>query len=191
MGPDGNLYVTVGDLRQKTKAQNFMNGPNPHGNGGILRISPNGEPVEEGILGSGHPLDKYFAYGIRNSFGIDFDPVTGYLWDTENGPTRYDEINLVKPGFNSGWQSIMGFSKDKKEPKYTQEEVLEMVSTRLVFAVRGMIFENRTIIDENLKMAREQLEQVIPNLYDFEGRGIYSEPEFAWEGQFPHGHPIL
>jgi aldose sugar dehydrogenase len=51
---------------------------------------------------------RYYAYGIRNSFGIDFDPVTGNLWDTENGEHNYDEVNLVKPGFNSGWAKIMG-----------------------------------------------------------------------------------
>jgi hypothetical protein len=50
------------------------------------------------------------AYGIRNSFGMDFDPVTGKLWDTENGPTFGDEINLVNPGFNSGWIKIQGLA---------------------------------------------------------------------------------
>jgi aldose sugar dehydrogenase len=50
----------------------------------------------------------YYAYGIRNSFGIDFDPVTKKLWDTENGPMYGDEINLVEPGFNSGWLRAMG-----------------------------------------------------------------------------------
>jgi hypothetical protein len=41
--------------------------------------------VGEGIIGQTSPANKYFAYGIRNSFGLDFDPVTGKLWDTENG----------------------------------------------------------------------------------------------------------
>jgi aldose sugar dehydrogenase len=45
---------------------------------------------------------------IRNSFGIAFDRVTNILWDTENGPTEYDEVNVVKPGFNSGWRQVMG-----------------------------------------------------------------------------------
>jgi aldose sugar dehydrogenase len=54
------------------------------------------------------PLSKYYAYGIRNSFGIDFDPLTGNLWDSENGPGYGDEINLVEPGFNSGWGQVMG-----------------------------------------------------------------------------------
>src|SRR5437867_439761 len=53
----------------------------------------------------------YYAYGIRNSFGIDFDPLTGNLWDTENGPHYGDEINLVEPGFNSGWNKVQGMWK--------------------------------------------------------------------------------
>jgi len=51
---------------------------------------------------------ELFAMGIRNSFGLGVDPVTGYLWDTENGANYYDEINLVMPGFNSGWNHVMG-----------------------------------------------------------------------------------
>src|SRR4029077_15403636 len=62
---------------------------------------------------------RYFAYGIRNSFGLAFDPVTGQLWDTENGPTSYDEINLVSPGFNSGWNQIMG--PDSRAPLGTAD----------------------------------------------------------------------
>jgi aldose sugar dehydrogenase len=50
----------------------------------------------------------YYAYGIRNSFGMDFDPVTKKLWDTENGPMYGDEINLIVPGLDSGWQRAMG-----------------------------------------------------------------------------------
>jgi aldose sugar dehydrogenase len=53
-------------------------------------------------------LSKYYAYGIRNSFGLAFDPLTGILWDTENGPDKYDEINVVTPGFNSGWEDVIG-----------------------------------------------------------------------------------
>jgi glucose/arabinose dehydrogenase len=53
-------------------------------------------------------LSQYLAYGIRNSFGLDFDPVTGRVWDTENGAAVFDEINLVNSGFNSGWEKVMG-----------------------------------------------------------------------------------
>ena len=53
-------------------------------------------------------LNNVYAYGIRNSFGMAFDPVSGKLWDTENGVDVYDEINLVNSGFNSGWAKVMG-----------------------------------------------------------------------------------
>jgi hypothetical protein len=68
---------------------------------GILRVTPDGNPVGSGILGNQYPLNIYFAYGIRNSFGLDWNTVTGNLWDTEYGPHYGDEINLVEPGFNS------------------------------------------------------------------------------------------
>jgi hypothetical protein len=60
-------------------------------------------------------VDKYYAYGIRNSFGMAFDHMTGKLWKTENGPDAYDEINMVEPGFNSGWERIMG--PDRRDPQ--------------------------------------------------------------------------
>jgi glucose/arabinose dehydrogenase len=53
-------------------------------------------------------LNRYYAYGIRNSFDMDFDPVTGNLRDTENGNDCCDEINLVSPGFDSGWDKVQG-----------------------------------------------------------------------------------
>jgi aldose sugar dehydrogenase len=58
--------------------------------------------------GGNNELSKYFAYGIRNSFGLTVDPLTGTLWMTENGPKNYDEINIVEQGFNSGWEQVMG-----------------------------------------------------------------------------------
>jgi aldose sugar dehydrogenase len=45
---------------------------------------------------------------VRNSYGLAFDPVTEKLWMTENAPNAFDEINMVDPGFNSGWERIMG-----------------------------------------------------------------------------------
>jgi aldose sugar dehydrogenase len=122
LGPDGNVYVVIGNLLgpglsedvEHTLDQNIEDGEQVEGTGGILRVTQDGEVVGgSGILGEGHPLDKYFAYGIRNSFGMDFDPVTGNLWDTENGGL-YDEINLVFPGFNSGWNKLMGRDESKQ-----------------------------------------------------------------------------
>jgi glucose/arabinose dehydrogenase len=125
VGPDNNLYVVVGDMglgrkeiENSSKTQNNREGPAPDGRAGILRITQDGQTVNgKGILGDEYPLNLYYAYGIRNSFGIDFDPITGNLWDTENGPNFGDEINLVKQGFNSGWNKVQGFWKPDGEER--------------------------------------------------------------------------
>jgi len=108
IGPDNNIYLAIGDVNKYTQAQNIVDGRKPNGTGGILRVTQDGTPVGNGILGDNFPLNLYYAYGIRNSFGMDFDPVTGKLWDTENGLNCCDEINLVEPGFNSGWRIVQG-----------------------------------------------------------------------------------
>lgn len=114
VGPDNNVYVTMGDLdgtfkkQFETMSQNYQNSTTIDGRSGILRVSSEGKPVGNGVLGNNFPLNLYFAYGIRNSFGLDWDPVTGELWDTENGPHYGDEVNLVQAGFNSGWVKVQG-----------------------------------------------------------------------------------
>ncbi len=114
IGPDNTVYFIVGEVGgHRTQAQNNEDGPEPNGLGGVLRITQDGDNLEGNtIFGDESPLDLYYAMGIRNSFGMDFDPVTGNLWDTENGPAAGDEINLVYPGFNSGWSLIQGFSQN-------------------------------------------------------------------------------
>jgi glucose/arabinose dehydrogenase len=116
IGPDNNVYSVIGQVAgdnengHQTQAQNFENGPDADGTSGIHRVTQDGDIVGSGILGSTRPLSTYYAYGIRNSFGMDIDPVTDILWDTENGPNFGDEINLVAPGFNSGWKDVMGLA---------------------------------------------------------------------------------
>ena len=110
-----HIYAVIGDLNRKGMLQNFKNGSLPDDTSVILRINPDGSPAQ------GNPfldvsrsdesyanLSKYYAYGIRNSFGLAIDPLTHILWDTENGPDGFDEINIVRPGFNSGWAIVMG-----------------------------------------------------------------------------------
>ena len=107
IGPDNNVYLAIGEIRSSS----IQKASSADGRGGILMVTQDGEVSGEGgkgILGNTSPLNLYYAYGIRNSFGIDFDPVTGKLWDTENGPKFGDEINLVEPGFNSGWSEVQG-----------------------------------------------------------------------------------
>jgi len=127
IGPDNNLYIPIGDVDGsfnpkgqfvRTMTQNYLNSTLVDGRSGILRVDLNSKTIySQRILGDEHPLDYYYAYGIRNSFGIDFDPLTGNLWDTENGPAYGDEINLVKPGFNSGYTPIQGIWSHGVDPK--------------------------------------------------------------------------
>lgn len=118
-----NLFVVIGDLTTiNNTLQNYPGGENPfisvpNNSSVIIRINPsihsyipNDNPFykyynEDNNL---HSLSYYYAYGIRNSFGMDIDPVTGKMWNTENGEDSYDEINLVSAGFNSGWYKLMG-----------------------------------------------------------------------------------
>ena len=111
IGPDNNLYVSVGDLDGHiTLAQNINGASGVDGSSSILKITQDGQPVGQGILGESGISKKYYAYGLRNSFGMDFDPVSGKLWDTENGASYGDEINFIEPGFNSGWLQIQGMA---------------------------------------------------------------------------------
>jgi aldose sugar dehydrogenase len=69
----------------------------------IFRVNPqDGSATRDNPFINADSISRYFAYGIRNSFGMAIDPVTGILWETENGASQFDEINIVKPGFNSG-----------------------------------------------------------------------------------------
>lgn len=122
LGPDNNLYIPIGDVDAsfrkpvlRTMTQNFGDGLIADGRSGILRVTQDGKPVDGGILGDSMPLKLYYAYGIRNSFGLGFDPMNNNLWETENGPVHNDEINLVYPGFNSGWHEMYGFSDSQPE----------------------------------------------------------------------------
>lgn len=174
IGPEGNIYILVGDGDScwedefctgsfedspvNSETSNVPTGDSPVGRGGILRITSEGEPVfggkdnETGILAEHDPLNKYFAYGIRNGYGLAFDPITGILWDTENGPGYGDEINIVEPGFNSGWLRVQGW--------WHVEDADPLPDNR------GYFEDN--IIDEP------------ENLETFADKGRYSSPEFVW-----------
>ena len=109
---DGYLYSVTGELQRNGKDQNIVNGPDPDFSGAILKTNANdGSPAPNNPFksdNSNDPINWYQAYGLRNSFGLGIDPVTGALWDTENGENTFDEINLVSPGFNSGWKLTIG-----------------------------------------------------------------------------------
>ncbi len=144
IGPDYNLYLVVGDINREgnpeylTLAQNIEDSKMPDGRGGVLRITPDGDPVNDGFtLGDEGILDKYYGYGIRNSFGIGFDPVTGILWETENGSNYGDEINVILPGFNGGWRQGLGLSTEYETFKNKEFDKSKLIN----FNGKGTYYE--------------------------------------------------
>ncbi len=133
-GPDGKLYVMIGDVGRRSQMQNLPDGPGPGGNqtddnfggpeiddphltGVILRLNDDGTtPADNPFFQAGQlrggeageNLQNVYAYGLRNGFGFDFDPVSGRLWDSQNSDDAFSEINQVNAGDNLGWVQIMG-----------------------------------------------------------------------------------
>jgi glucose/arabinose dehydrogenase len=96
---DGTLYVTVGDTAKRNEARKPKSLQ-----GKILRLNPDGTiPADNPFPGS-----PVFASGFRSPFGLDFQPVTGLPWVSDNGPQGHDEINRVVTGRNYGWPDEAG-----------------------------------------------------------------------------------
>ena len=86
------LLATLVAIEIKLRIRNLGE---PDGTSGIIMITKNGIPVANSSLGERVPLNLYYSYGLRNSFGIDFDPLTGKLWDTENGDDLVMKLILL------------------------------------------------------------------------------------------------
>jgi len=104
-GPDGKLYLSIGDLSVPRHAQDLNSFA-----GKILRLNPDGTaPADNPFYDPGHPAaprSYVYAYGLRNSFGLTFEsgpPGKARLFATENGPATNDELNIIGPGKNYGW----------------------------------------------------------------------------------------
>jgi glucose/arabinose dehydrogenase len=130
---DATIYAVIGDLFREGQLQNVQEAPADEGSSVIIHIMQNGSAAAGNpFSNSGNEwMQKYYAYGIRNSFGLAIDPITGFLWDTENGDDSYDEINIVYPGFNSGWNQIMGpISDSDREQSELEEELVVFEGSR-------------------------------------------------------------
>jgi uncharacterized repeat protein (TIGR01451 family) len=128
-GPDGKLYILMGDNGRRGFLQNNQLGPVPddqyggpepddsHLTGFVLRLNDDGSTpsdnpfynVSTSLTGpAAANIKKLYAYGVRNGFGMAFDPLSGNLWDQENGDDAFDEMNRITAGSNNGWVQTMG-----------------------------------------------------------------------------------
>ena len=197
-GPDGKLYVMFGDAGRRGQLQNLPSGPtltglgttvpddqfggpqpdDAHFTGVILRLNDDGTTptdnpfftVGAAIAGEvGENIQKIFAYGIRNSFGMAFDPFSGNLWDQENGEDAFDELNLVEPGMNSGWIQIIG-------PASRVAEFKEIETTSL----HHEDFPNLQQFRWGPERIADTPAEVLSRLFVLPG-SQYSDPEFSWK----------
>lgn len=101
-GRDGHLYITIGDLGMKHRAQDLGDLA-----GKIIRITANGlAPPNNPFIGRSSIRSEIYTYGNRNPQGLALHPVTGQIWEVEHGPKGGDEINVVRRGANYGWPVI-------------------------------------------------------------------------------------
>src|SRR5436190_3596119 len=112
-GPDGKLYITIGDNANAPNSQNVS-----VKNGKMHRINPDGSmPTDNPHFNQPDALPSLYAMGLRNSFDFTFDPVVrGRIFASENGPGCDDEMNRIEAGFNYGWRGDYPCDDDNPDP---------------------------------------------------------------------------
>ena len=198
-GPDGKLFVVIGDVGRRGQLQNLRDGPfgpgqpddqfggpqpdNAHLTGVILRLNEDGTaPTDNPFFAAGAAMggevganvQKIFAYGLRNSFGMAFDPVSGTLWEQENGDDSFTELNVARPGFNSGWVQIMG-----PPERIAQFKAIETDPTAPQPFAPGGYFGLQQIRWSPTNIA-DTPQEALSRLFMLPG-AHYSAPELSWK----------
>jgi glucose/arabinose dehydrogenase len=192
-GPDRKLYVIFGDQGRRGQLQNLAQGPTPptaddqfggpepddaHLSGVILRLNDDGStPSDNPFFAAGAArggeaganIQKVFAYGVRNSFGMAFDPISGSLWDQQNGDDTFDELNRVEPGMNGGWVQIMG-------PVSRLSQFKQIETTFGPQNLQQLRWPPSNIADTPAEALSRLV--VLPGSH-------YSDPEFSWKWAVP------
>ena len=190
-GPDGKLYLFMGDQGRRGWLQNLATGPfetapfvddtfggpepdDAHLSGVILRLNTDGTaPSDNPFFGVGAALggevganiQKIFSYGHRNGFGMAFDPYSGYLWETENADDAFSELNRVEAGMNGGWIQMAG-------PQHRFFDFKDIEVNQFGQALQQVRFPPTRLADAPGE-ARERL-VMLPG-------AKYSDPELSWK----------
>jgi aldose sugar dehydrogenase len=189
-GPDGKLFILMGDNGRRGLLQNNQLGPVPddqfggpepddaHLTGFILRLNDDGStPTDNPFFNAATTLTgqaaanikKLYAYGVRNGFGLAFDPLSGNLWDQENGDDAFDEMNRVTAGSNNGWVEMMG-------PVSRVAQFKQIESTYGAGDLQQLRWPPSLIADTPAA--------ALVRLYMLPG-AHYNDPEFSWKYAIP------
>jgi len=226
-GPDGKLYIQIGDNGRRGQLQNLTAGPfgmgqtddqfggpapdNAHLTGAIFRLNPDGttpadnpfaqvttQQVAElerraGVILTASQLNevvanihKVFSYGRRNGFGLAFDPMTGFLWESENGDDAFDEMNLITAGSNGGWIQIMGPANRVREFKNIEASFTPLQGNLPVAGNLALSAVDPATFIPSLQQIRwsplliaNSPGQARRRLFELPG-SHYEDPEFSW-----------
>lgn len=199
-GPDGKLYIFIGDVGRRGNMQNLPCGPTPdcpgatvaddqfggpqpdnaHLTGVILRLNDDGSTPSDNPFYSagmsiggevGMNVQKIYSYGHRNSIGMAFDPLSGNLWLQENGDDSFSELNRVVPGMNGGWIQIMG-------PVSRISQFKEIETSARFFGLQQIRWSPENIADSP--------EEALSRLFMLPG-ATYVNPEFSWKFEVSPG----
>jgi glucose/arabinose dehydrogenase len=141
-GKDGMIYMTVGvgDPPAAAQAQD----PNSLA-GKVLRLRDDGTvPPDNPFIGRAGYRPEIYTLGHRNALGLALNPVTGEIWECENGPNGGDEVNVLQPGKNYGWP-VVSYGRFYAGPRVSERPWQEGMEQPLVFwvpaiAISGMTF---------------------------------------------------
>jgi glucose/arabinose dehydrogenase len=196
-GADRKLYILFGDVGRRGQLQNLPSGPTATGFGDPIADDQFGGPVpddvhlagvilrlnDDGTTPSDNPffaagasiageagqnVRRIFTYGIRNSFGMAVDPLSGALWFQENGEDAYDEINRAVPGMNSGWIQIAGPAS--RVPDFKAIETT---------ALHHEDFPNLQQFRWGPERLADTTEEALGRLFTLPG-ARYQDPQFSW-----------
>ena len=198
-GPDGKLYIFIGDVGRRGQLQNLPNGPfgpgqpddqfggpqpdDAHLTGAILRLNADGTtPSDNPFFAAGASISgpvganiqKIFSYGHRNSFGmaIDFSSRgAGNVWLQENGDDSFSELNRVIPGMNGGWVQIMG-------PVERIDQFKTIETTPPFVGLQQARWPPANIADTPA--------EALSRLFMLPG-ATYSDPQFSWKFEVAPG----